>query len=226
LVTGPGGESLYERQAAEIIHPASTIKIAIGMLAMEMLVRKDPELRTILDGGPPTVGRSYAQLLKAMIVSSEEDAAQALQDAVVADLGWKEIDHLLMEWGAPDTRLVPRRSSAADLTHLLMDLYARGLPSQGSSRYILRLMAEVTGGDTGRIWKLKAQVPPGTMIFNKRGTLLDPMVVADIGIVDIPGQGPYYLCILGYPSKDETYEYLDQRIGDFAVAWFQSQFSP
>lgn len=221
VIYNPDGDLLYAHQADAVIHPASTIKTAIAMLVLYWLDGQDGGLERNMASGPANAGRSYTQLLQAMLVSSEEDAAQILQDAAVEGLGWGRINQLLSEWGAPNTRLVPRRSTALEMCHLLVGLYSRKLPSPQTSRIILDLMARQTQGDTVRLWKLKEVLPDGAIIYNKRGSLTDPVIVADTGIVFLPGRGPYYLCIFGYSNGDVIFEDLDQTIGDFAVQWYK-----
>ena len=221
LVRGPNGKIVYEREAGDLIHPASVIKVAIGMLALDWLKEQYGNLSDILQMGPIGAGRSYAQLLKAMLVNSEEEAADLLQKALVDGYGWKRINQRLAEWGAVHTTLVPRRSSAEDMVNLLSDLYEKSTPSIEGSRILLDLLATVSQGDTVRLWKIKSMLPPDAMIFNKRGSLTDPMIVADAGIIQLPDGSWYYLCLFGYPDTKVTFEDLDKTIGDFAVAWYR-----
>jgi hypothetical protein len=220
-IHGPDRTLLYDHQAEVVIHPASTIKIAIAMLVYKWLEGQDGGLEKNLLAGPIHAGRSYEQLLEAMLVSSEEDAAQKLQDAVVEGIGWKGIEQLLTEWGAPHTRLVPRRSTALDMSNLLLDIYAFNLPSPQGSHLILSLLAKQTAGDTVRLWKLKEVLPDGAVIYNKRGSLTDPVIVADVGIVVLPGKGPFYICIFGYSHGETIFEDLDKTIGRFALEWYK-----
>lgn len=217
----PDGKVIYAYQANSVIHPASTIKIAIAMLILDWLEKLDGGLEKNLTSGPNHAGRSYEQLLRAMLVPSEEDAAQILQDAAVEGLGWGQINQLLIEWGAPNTRLVPRRSTAADMSNLLIDLYRQNLPSPKTSRIILDLLAIQTPGDNVRLWKLKDVLPEGAVIYNKRGSLTDPVIVADVGIILLPERGPFYICIFGYSHGDVIFEDLDKTIGRFALEWYR-----
>ena len=220
-IHGPDRVLLYDHEAEAVIHPASTIKIAIAMLVFKWLEGQKGGLEKNLLTGPLHAGRSYGQLLDAMLVFSEEDATQKLQDALVEGVGWKGIEQLLTAWGAPNTRLVPRRSTAVDMSNLLMDIYAFNLPSAKTSHMILSLMAKQTVGDTVRLWKLKDVLPAGAIIYNKRGSLTDPLIVADVGIVVLPAKGPFYICIFGYSHGETIFEDLDMTIGRFALEWYK-----
>jgi len=225
IIQGPDGEIIYERGSESVLHPASAIKTVIAMLILDWMEAQPGGIEKQLDSGPLHAGRSYRQLLQAMLVVSEEEAAQTLQDAAVEGLGWKRIGELLIEWGAPNTRLVPRRSTARDIAILLDGIYHNRLLSARASAIILDHMAAKTAGDTARIWRLANVLPPSAVIYNKRGSLTDPLIVADTGIVLLPDEGAYIICVFGYSNGDVIYEELDQRIGDFALAWYKLQFA-
>jgi hypothetical protein len=214
------GSVVYEKSSDALIHPASVIKVAIGMLTFSWLEENYADLDKALETGPIGAGRSYGQLLQAMLVFSEEDAAQALQDDLVKNMGWKAIDGRLEQWGASHTALSPRRSTARDISELFIDLYRRQLPTPGTSARILAYLSQVTKGDTVRLWKLNGLLPDGSHIYNKRGSLTDPMIVADAGIIVLPDGHAYYLMLFGYPSGSATFEDLDKTISDFALAWY------
>ncbi len=220
VVRGPMGEVIFQRNGDDIIHPASVIKVAIGMLVLAWLEEQYGDLDQVLAAGPPKAGRSYQQLLKAMLVYSEEEAADLLQQALVEGYGWKKINQRLVEWGAVHTSLVPRRSSASDIANLLEDIYEREIPSRPASRILLDLLSQVTQGDKVRLWALKGVLPEGSVIYNKRGSLTDPLIVADVGIIRLSDGSAYILCLFGYPDEKTTFEALDKTISDFSLAWY------
>lgn len=217
------GASFYEHAADTIIHPASVIKLAIGMLTVSWLEDRFGDFDQALSTGPFGAGRSYNQLLTAMLVYSEEDAAQTLQATLEQEMGGKKMTSLLVDWGAPHTELKPRRSTAREISTLLYDIYAKQLPSPRTSAYLLKCLGQVTQGDTVRLWKLKGVLPAGATIYDKRGSLTEPMIVADAGIIVLSGYRAYYLTLFGYPDQKTTFEDLDKTIADFALKWYAVQ---
>jgi len=222
VVKPVGGEVLFNRDAGEVIHPASVIKVPLGMLVMTDLMARGGSLETALAGAPPRAGRTYAQLLRAMLVLSEETATDILEKDVRDRMGEAKIRETLDGWGAPNTMLEPRRSTALEIAALWEGLYTRRLLGEQASAILLDYLAEKTDGDSVRLWKLEGRLPEGSMIYNKRGSLTSPMIVADSGIIALPGGSAYILCVFGEPDDWAVFEELDAEIGDFAVTWYQA----
>jgi hypothetical protein len=220
VIRAPDGSIQYSHEAADIVHPASVIKVPLAMATMAWLQKQYPSLAKGLSYGPVGAGRSYDQLLRAALVVSEEDAAQILEQNLIQKVGVKKLTEELTGWGAPETSFVPRRSSAEEMCNVLSALYDRHEPSYEASQLILGWMAAKTSGDSVRLWRLADVLPEGSTIYNKRGSLTDPMIVADAGIIEIPQKGAYKICIFGYPDGKTTFEDLDRIIGDFALEWY------
>ncbi len=221
LVKQVGGAATFQRYEDTVIHPASVIKIAVGMLAVRSLRNEPGDLATRLTRSPPQAGRNYEQLLRAMLVLSEETATAILEKDARTRLGDVHIERILSEWGAHETKLEPRRSTARDTVVLLEGLYTHILLTADESELILSYLGEITENDRIRLWKLAEVLPEGAAIYNKRGSLTSPTIVADAGIVRLPDGSAYILCLYGFSDEWTSFEELDQIIGDFALAWYQ-----
>jgi beta-lactamase class A len=223
LVREIGGETIFERDGSAILHPASIIKVPLGMLVLHSLTIDAQDLEEGLAKAPPGAGRTYEQLIHAMLALSEETATDILEHDLVQRMGSSWIRSTLEGWGAVQTTLEPRRSTAKDIERLFIGLFTDQYLGKTTSRFMLDALGEVTGGDTVRLWKLQAVLPPGAVIYNKRGSLTNPMVVADAGILSMPNGNAYFICMVGNPDDWTTFEELDQIIGDFSLAWYQIQ---
>ncbi|HMN61940.1 MAG TPA: serine hydrolase, partial [Anaerolinea sp.] len=221
LVKPVGGEPVFSRDAGQVIHPASVIKVPLGMLVMKELMTHSEDLDAALAGAPPQAGRTYTQLLRAMLVLSEETATDILEKDLLTRMGEAKIRETLKEWGAPNTTLEPRRSTALEIAALWQGLYTRRMLGDQASAILLDYLAEKTDGDAVRLWRLASVLPEGSVIYNKRGSLTSPMIVADSGIIVLPGGEAYILCVFGEPDDWTGFEGLDAGIGDFAVTWYQ-----
>ncbi len=215
-----GGPLLYQFNPYAVFHPASTIKVPIAMAFYHWLEGQHvPDWTAYLrDHG--VQGRSYFQLLEAMLVVSEEDATETLVDFLGKDYlidTWKG-------WGLDFTQIDPRRSSATDLASTMEQLYLGDWVSAASRLQMLQFMSAYTANDDTRLGRLRPKLPPGSVIYNKRGSLVDwPTVVADSGIIKLPGQPdvPYIFTLHGMGKNDAGYDdmenTLDQAIAAFGV---------
>ncbi len=212
LVKEIGSQSvLFESLQNQPFHPASMIKVPIAMVVMYTLENRGlgvPDLTTESYGG-----RTLEQLLKAMLVSSEEDAANDL-------LGYlrrycKETD-VLKKWGASKTFFAPRQGTALDFALLLEGLYTGKFLTRESGKYLLTLMSTYTVNDSHYMGVLSSLVKGG-IYYNKRGTLLDPTIVGDMGIFVFNGKA-YIIVLCGSTISDgsATYEQIQKSIESFA----------
>ena len=178
-----GGQNIYRFNPFEAIHPASTIKVPIAMAFMAWIESQqiaDP-LAYLLTKG--TSGRTFQQLMHAMLVESEEEATEI----IVAFLNPRWIESLWTNWEFSRTRLIPRRSSAFELLDFFAELHNGQWLSQNSRSYLLRLLATYSSNDETRIGLIKKSLPAYTTIYNKRGSLVEaPRILSDTGILSIP----------------------------------------
>ncbi len=221
LVKTVGGEVAFSREADAAVHPASIIKVPLGILVLESFREESRPLSEALEQAPPQAGRTYGQLLHAMLALSEETATDLLEKDLRSRMGEGWIRTTLDGWGAPQTTLEPRRTTARELDRFFEGLFDASLIGTDASRMLLGWLSEITAGDSVRLAGLGSMLPEGSVIYNKRGSLTNPVIVADAGIIVLPGGEATFLCLLGYPDEWTTFEELDQIITDFGMAWYQ-----
>ena len=215
------GRPLYLFNPYERFHPASTIKVGIGMAFFDWLDRQAvPDIEGYLSNSG-TSGRTYTQLLKAMIVKSEEEAT----DTLVEFLGESEIESLWQAWGYTLSRVDPRRSSADEIVRFFEELYRGTWHSAESRSILLDLLATYSPNDDTRSGLLKELLPTESIIYNKRGSLVQaPRVLADSGLLHIPAKAGkrervYLFTFHGLGSDGSSYETLEEKL-DQAILHF------
>lgn len=212
------GPLLYQFDPYEAFHPASTIKVPIAMAFYQWLEKENVDDWNAYLEDHGADGRNYASLLRAMLVDSEEEATQTLVD----DLGAAWLEETWAAWGLKATHIDPRRSSATEILGLLEDLYKGSRLTADSNEAILEYMSTYTPNDNIRIGLLRPRLPQGSVIYNKRGSLVDwPRVVADSAIIELPNAA-YIFTMHGLGKGRATYESLEstlalvvQIFGDF-----------
>jgi beta-lactamase class A len=201
------GNVIYARGGEDRIPIASVVKVPIAMLFFKAL-----ELNGITPdqyaGYLPVrgVGRSYEQLLEAMLVTSEEEATLTLLQNV-RDRGLN-ITRTLEEWGISDLDVGNRYSTAQQVETIFERLYSGNLITPEGRAYILKLMSTYTPNDDTRLGVMRPLLPEGSQIYNKRGMITEQiLVVADSAIVVIPAepeQKAYVVVVFGYQGKSPT----------------------
>ena len=201
------GDEIYSRRAEDRVHIASAIKVPIAMLFFKSLS---------LIGISPTkyqdyisvrgTGRTYSQLLKAMLVNSEEDAATALVQATRRN--GLNIEQTLTEWGTPYTDIDYRISTIVELARLYEGLYSGKFISPETRAIILDIIATYTPNDDTRLGAIRALLPEGSEFYNKRGTITEErLIIGDSAIISIPkpdGKKTYIVIMFGYPGEIPT----------------------
>ncbi|MEJ5313233.1 MAG: serine hydrolase [Anaerolinea sp.] len=210
------GEVLFEWHSDEMIHPASVVKIALGMLVFRLLEQQGGESwESALDMGPAGAGRSYRQLLRAMLVYSEEEATEILEQDVLARVTSQEVQQIFSAWGAPSIQFRPRRASVRDLSTLFECLYIRKCISTTASEQMLEWLSEETAGDQGRLWSIKPFLSTGSRIYNKRGSMTIPLTVGDCGIIETPETSPLLICMIAQSQGEPNFDQLHLKTGEF-----------
>ncbi|MCL5429824.1 MAG: class A beta-lactamase-related serine hydrolase [Chloroflexi bacterium] len=209
------GPLLYQFNPYASFHPASTIKVPVAMAFYQWLEEQAPSNWATYLNERGADGRSYASLLEAMLVNSEEEATESLVDS----LGAAWLEETWQSWGLNATHIDPRRSSATEIIGLLEDLYSGKRLSAKSKEAILTLMSTYTSNDDTRIGLLRPELPRGSRIYNKRGSLVDwPRVVADSAIIELPTSA-YLFSLHGIGRGQASYEELEATL-DSAVQIF------
>ena len=207
LLKEAGGKIHYSRRIRDAIHPASIIKVPIAMLFMKSLEsQRIVDYQAALMGG--FGGRSYAQLLKAMLVDSEENATETLLE----DLERKRFDiaGALQAWKADSTDVRQRISSARDLAVVFDGLYGDFLLAQ-PRQILLGLLKVYTPGDDTRLGVIRKLIPEGYNFYNKRGTITDEfLTVSDCALVEMPTSSGKRMFVAGaysfHGQSQVTYE--------------------
>lgn len=185
------GGTAVSINADQPMHPASTIKVAIAIAFLRWF-EAHPEVKWT--SGPVPHQRSFDQLMRAMIVVSEEDATADLTDFLMNEERI-DVNREVQSWGAEQTSVVPRRSTARDLGLILERLTGGTLLSEEGTDYLLGLMRTPT---PSRQTRLGAGLPAGPqeLLAHKTGTTFESGlgVVADTGLVQ--WQGTSYVIVV------------------------------
>lgn len=205
-------EVLFESLPNEKFHPASLIKIPIAIVALNLLEEQGYKISDFDSKGYS--GRTFDQLFTAMVVSSEELASENLSDFIRQNGG--EIKKF-EELGINDTRIEPRTTTAYDLSIFLEGLYAGEFLDQDYTDYLLQLMHVQTENDKEYLGIITSELNEG-VLYNKRGLLLSPTIVSDMGVFEVDGQ-VFLIIISGIPKADGviTYEEIKSSLEDFAL---------
>ncbi len=192
------GNLLYARNEDHRVHIASVAKIHIAMLFLASIETRAGNLSEYL-ASRALAGRSYEQLLYAMLVNSEKEATDLLFAAIKSN--GLDMDSKMLAWGLMQTSVPYRKSTPYDMALTLEGLYKHQFISEQGSQYILDLMGVYTENDDTRIGVLKEYLSDAK-IYNKRGTITDEfLVIADAGIVETGGK-VYIIVMLG--GQDEN----------------------
>ena len=208
------GNNLFERNADSSFPPASMIKIPTAMAVLSILQDQGRTLEDLKTTG--INGRNFDSLLEAMVVRSEESATDALEYFA---RGENQLRKKLDSWGLVNTKYDPRTSTASELLNSLELLNTGTALNRENAQYLLNLMDAFTENDQILLGKFNTQLPE-CEFQNKRGTMLNPTIVADMGILKC-GENSWYLVVAGTPSVDSTatFEDIQASIERFAAAF-------
>ena len=208
------GNNLFERNADSSFPPASMIKIPTAMAVLSILQDQGRTLEDLKTTG--INGRNFDSLLEAMVVRSEESATDALEYFA---RGENQLRKKLDGWGLVNTKYDPRTSTASELLNSLELLNTGTALDQENTQYLLNLMDAFTENDQILLGKFNTQLPE-CVFQNKRGTMLNPTIVADMGILKC-GENSWYLVVAGTPSVDSTatFEDIQASIESFAATF-------
>lgn len=208
------GTILLSRNFEEGFHPASMIKVPTAMVVLKILENEGKTLADIQSYG--ISGRNFADLLEAMIVRSEESATDALEFYARGD---NRLRKTLDQWDLTETTYDPRRSTVKDLMTSLRLLDSSNALSAEYQSFLLDLMGQYTENDDILLGKMLVNLPD-CQFLNKRGTLLNPTIASDMGILRC-GEQSWYLVIAGTPAANSTstFEDIQACIESFALAF-------
>jgi len=208
------GNNLFERNADSSFPPASMIKIPTAMAVLSILQDQGRTLEDLKTTG--INGRNFDSLLEAMVVRSEESATDALEYFA---RGENQLRKKLDSWGLVNTKYDPRTSTASELLNSLELLNTGTALNREITQYLLNLMDAFTENDQILLGKFNTQLPE-CEFQNKRGTMLNPTIVADMGILKC-GENSWFLVVAGTPSVDSsaTFEDIQASIESFAATF-------
>jgi len=207
------GDVIFENKPDELFNPASMIKIPLALAVLDINHQMGRTLTDLINIGPK--GRSFAALLDAMVILSEE---QASQDLEYFARGENRLRNTLIAWNIPNTTYHPRLSTCNDLATALEGIYTqRFLPAEMND-YLLDLMLVQTENDSKYLGVIPATLP-GATFANKRGTMTGPTVVADHGLLSYKGK-TWIVIIAGTPDESgtATFESIAESIERFGYA--------
>ena len=211
------GEILYESLPYQTFHPASMIKIPISLLILEELENQGYTLEDLYTDG--VNGRTFHSLLYSMVVNSEEEASYILLSYLKNHNTYRST---LKEWGLLHTSLDPRRTTANDLAIALEGLYVGKFLGSNMQSYLLNLMSTPTENDTMYLGQL-TQALTGANYYNKRGTLFNPLILGDMGILTYNNTA-YIIVLCGHleKSKGPNYADIERSMKEFAIVFAES----
>jgi beta-lactamase class A len=216
------GDIIYSRLPEQRINIASVVKVPLALLFFEALNKKgipEDELRDYIQM-TGTGGRTFDQLLNAMLVKSEEDASEILYDYIKRSIN---VPAQLREWEITGLDLDARRFTALGVALIFERLYMGDFITLSGRNMILEYMNSYTPNDDFRIGTIKDDIPKTIKIYNKRGSLLTPYVVADSAILENPDGEDFIIAIFAFNSEPKTtYERLDKAIGEIALVFSEN----
>ena len=133
--------------------------------------------------------------------------------------GENQLRKKLDGWGLVNTKYDPRTSTASELLNSLELLDTGTALNRENTQYLLNLMDAFTENDQILLGKFNTQLPE-CEFQNKRGTMLNPTIVADMGILKC-GENSWFLVVAGTPSVDSsaTFEDIQASIESFAATF-------
>ncbi len=215
------GPTYYALLTEQRINIASVVKVPIAFLFFAALEEKGVSEYQLVEHirSTGTGGRTFEQLLYAMLVKSEEDATEILAE-YIGD--YVNIPSQLQAWQLQSIDLEARRFTTLGIASLFERFYNGEFVSPTAQKLILSYLTEYTPNDETRIGILRNQIPENYQIYNKRGSLLTPYVVADSAIIENPDGKDYIITIFAFNGQQKTtYEILDKSIGDIALAFWE-----
>jgi len=208
-----GKGEIFEWRKNIPFHCASTIKVPLSIIALKIINIKykadidENGLINVLEKRGVD-GRTYNQLLKAMVVNSEELATTNIVELIKKSTN---IEDEFISLNMHNTSYEPRRSTQNDLFNCWRTLLSTKYLDKCSRSFLLSLLDAYTVNDDLLIGELRKYFP-GTRQWNKRGIITKEfLTVQDNGIVEIPlgfNKRFLYIGIAGtsMPGREISYE--------------------
>ncbi len=219
--------TIYDRRADRPTYAPSIIRLPIAVLFFKSLERtglRPAEYREYI-ARYGNGGRTYRQLLRAMLVYSEEAATSVLLETI--KFNGLHAQKTLAEWGLKNTVLKTHRSTARDIARLYEMLYEEPILPPEAQEIILEYLSEYAPDTRGRLATLRDRMPERAQFFNVRGSITkDALILGDTALIAWQQNGneqAYVLVLLAYdtPLAPTTYERLDWAFADFARLFWE-----
>lgn len=194
-----GKGELFEWRKGVPYHCASTIKVPIAILALQLIneIYKDEIVKNGLENVLKVRGferKTFQYLLNAMLVYSEEVATEDLVDFIRNHISLGDGFNSL---GMINTFYEPRKTTQKDLFTCWRSLLTGQYLDNKSTTYLLGCLSTYTKNDDLLMGELKNHFPDLKQ-WNKRGIITKEFVtVQDSGIVEIPGNNTSRMFYIG-----------------------------
>lgn len=189
-----GGEVLYSRLADTRIHPASFNKLALAALFLNTLEAQGVEVTADYLSTQGIDGRSFDQLLRAMLLYFEDYPSELLQSWFPASV---DPNDAIRDLGYGNTLISPRQTTVSDISRLLEDLYTGELLQPAARQIILDALVP---SETNPLNAIRNSLEPADVFYAKHGSITeDHLTVAEIAIFTWKGN-PYSITLVAYPD--------------------------
>jgi hypothetical protein len=189
-----GGDVLYSRLADTPIHPASFNKLALAALFLNTLEAQGVDVSADYLSNQGIGGRSFDQLLRAMLLNFEEYPSELLQSWFPASV---DPNDAIRDLGYGNTLISPRQTTVTDISRLLEDLYIGELLQPAARQFILDLLVPSEGNPLNVV---RNNLEPGDVFYAKHGSVTeDHLTAAEIAIFTWKGK-LYSLTLVAYPD--------------------------
>ncbi len=209
-----GGGSVYSRLADTRIYPASFNKLALAALFLNSLEAQGVEVSADYLKTQGFGGRSFDQLLRALLVNSDVVASELLRDWFPSSINPNDA---IRDLGYVNTLISPPQTTASEITRLLEELYMGELLQPSSRQFVLDLLSSSEGTP---LYVLKESLDPGDDFYTRHSTISeDHLTVADIAIFTYK-EKTYSLAIIASPDFENnnkaTYASLEKGVEQIA----------
>ncbi len=228
LIKQIDGPVIYSRAADDRLMIAAAVKIPIALLffkSMDMSSIPADHYSAYL--GSHGLGRTYDQLLEAMLIHSENEATALL----LQQSRWNQPDVsiTLDGWGARLTDVDSRFSTVTELANLMEGLYSGNYILPEGRAYILNLMGQYTSS-ADHLSTLRRVLTAWSEFYDFRGSTLDDQrAVGDYAMLTLPsqtGKQGYIIVVFGdltrEPQANADLEQVVQQIARFFWSYVNS----
>ena len=192
------GDVLYSRLADTRIYPASFNKLALAAFFLNTLEAQGVEVSADYLNTQGFGGRSFDQLLRALLGSSGEAASKLLLNWFPASAN---PNNTIRDLGYVNTLISPPQTTVAEISRLLEDVYTGELLQPAARQILLDLLTP--SGETP-LNMLKDSLEPSDVFYTKHSSKSeDHITVADIAIFTYKGKA-YSLAIIAYPDFENN----------------------